>query len=115
METKQIPLVMRCPGENCNNISVITCWSHSSCSKQVFLKGNGHIVCNGCSDHPFTDWRFACKDHVGDYRRPDFMAIGNALGAAMGAIKAHFTNAKEALEFLALVQKKILEESYDFK
>ena len=112
MDYKAIPLVMKCPGTGCTNPDVIKYWTHQACSKQVYLQGNGHIVCIGCCTYPLMDWRFACKLHTGDYRKPDYMAVCNGLGAAMASVKSFFINGQEAIEFLQYVQTQITKHSY---
>ena len=111
MESKQIPLTMLCP-TGCGNQKVIT-WVHSSCSRILYLKGNGNIRCDYCYyESGFLKWRFDCGKHQGKYKDPEIMSAGNAIGLAIQEIKSYFPNAKEAYLFIALVQKKILEESY---
>lgn len=111
MESKQIPLNMMCP-TLCGNNKAYT-WVHSTCSQTIYLKGNGNLRCDYCyKEENFLEWRFACEKHQGEYNEPDFMAVVNALGAAVQACKSYFSNAKESLEFLSAVQSKLLEKSY---
>ena len=109
MQQKTIPLVMPCPGINCpDKRATISEWEHASCFTQVFLKGNGNLLCKeGCTEKSICQWRFACARHQGEYRKPDFNALIDALGTAIRSTKAYFRDDKEGLQFLAEVQKNV--------
>jgi len=107
VQEKIIPLVMTCL-TGCGNTRVIESWVHASCNKQVFLKGNGNLMClNGCADESICKWRFKCEKHQGDYKDIDFNALIDALGTAIKSTKAFFKDDREGLLFLAEVQKNI--------
>ncbi len=107
---KTIPLVMTCP-TGCANKRVVKCWTHKSCGDQVFLKGNGNLLClNNCLEKSICDWRFACELHQGEYRKVEFNALIDALGCAMRSTKAFFKGDKEGLLFLRTIQDNIYEK-----
>jgi len=107
---KAIPLVMPCP-TGCQNQKVIKCWIHADCGDQVFLKGNGSLLClNNCVEAPICDWRFSCENHEGEYRKVEFNALIDAFGCAMRSTKAFFKSDKEGLLFLRTLQENLYEQ-----
>ena len=107
IKEKLVPLVMNCP-TGCGNRRIIKHWVRTGCKGQIFLKGNGNLLClDQCLEKSMCEWKFACENHQGDYRKVDFNHLIDALGCALLSTKAFFKNDKESLLFLASLHSHI--------
>ena len=106
-----IKLVMACPGQNCPKQTAISGWVHSSCTGDIYLRGDGYLICIKCltNDH-MCDWRFACANHAGKYEKPNYNSLMLALGTAATSIESGFSNKLEGLKFMAGVQMSIFKK-----
>ena len=111
MPYKKVPLVMDCP-LGCHK-GDSSSWIHADCGNEVYLDGNGYIICVCCDIKFFlSDWRFACKYHRNDFKRPSRMEWCDAIGSATVSTQTYFKNNYDSLAFFSAIQMRMLENDW---
>ena len=74
------PFESVCPAKECKNITEIQKWKCEKCKTKSEINAKAMVKCSKCPlVCPIVQCRFACKEHTHDYRKPDAIALAQAV------------------------------------
>ena len=80
--------VSGCPGDGCGNMKLDIRWKHSKCGGHEEINSEADIKCLKCGVVDCVmNWRFACRDHSDEFRKPEIAKLTWALSVALVVAK----------------------------
>ena len=105
-----IPLRTICPAASCLEITKVRDWSHAVCGADMEINCLARLRCSRCThvEDSILNWRFACENHINEYREPD----ATGLVQAVTVVRAAASNSNDRVWYrtLALSLTKALDE-----